>query len=178
MTGPGVALSQPQKSPSAKIMLLGPIGVGKTSLVRRLMFDAFSYDYRTTIGVDLMSWDVELQEGRSVRLVIWDTDGDFGESILTSSCAAGASGAMVIGDATRPQTLARMALLLEGFERIMPKRPTCAVLNRIDLAMPGAAELRPLANHKFIPASAQNGQGVRAAFLSLANSIQRGGCNP
>lgn len=165
-----------QNKRAAKIMLLGPIGVGKTSLVRRLMFDTFSHDYKTTIGVDLMSYDVELQEGGSLRLVIWDTDGDFGESILTSSYVAGASGALVVGDASRPQTLARMALLLEGFERAMPLRPTCAVMNKVDLATPGPAELGLLASRNVIQASAQTGQGVREAFLSLAHSIQSGRC--
>ena len=163
-----------QKSGAAvKIMLLGPIGVGKTSLLRRLVFDTFSFDYKTTIGVDLMSYDVELHDGRPLRLVIWDTDGDFGESILTSSYAAGASGAMVVGDATRPQTLARMALLLDGFERTMPQRPTCAVLNKVDLVAPGAVELKSLGRRNVIQASAQTGRGVREAFVSLAESIQR-----
>ena len=34
-------------TPAAKIMLLGPIGVGKTSLLRRLVFDRFDSDYKT-----------------------------------------------------------------------------------------------------------------------------------
>lgn len=171
-----VSIADRQNDRAAKIMLLGPIGVGKTSLVRRLMFDTFSHDYKTTIGVDLMSYDVELQEGRSLRLVIWDTDGDFGDSILTSSYVAGASGALVVGDVSRPQTLSRMAVLLDGFERIMPLRPTCAVLNKVDLVAVGAAELLPFAHRKVVHASAQTGQGVREAFMFLAQSIQRGRC--
>ena len=118
-------------------------------------------------------YDVELHDGRPLRLVIWDTDGDFGESILSSSYVAGASGALVVGDATRPQTLARMALLLDGFERTMPQRPTCAVLNKVDLVAPGEAELKSLGRRNFMQASAQTGRGVREAFLSLAESIQR-----
>ncbi len=34
-------------------MLLGDIGVGKTSLVRRLVFNCFEHDYKATIGVDV-----------------------------------------------------------------------------------------------------------------------------
>lgn len=54
----------------AKIMLLGPIGVGKTSLLRRLAFDRFESDYKTTIGVDIISHDVTLPKGDAARLVI------------------------------------------------------------------------------------------------------------
>jgi GTPase SAR1 family protein len=42
-----------------KIMLLGEIGVGKSSIARRLVFDRFEGDYKPTIGVDVYSYDVD-----------------------------------------------------------------------------------------------------------------------
>ncbi len=41
-----------------KVMLLGEIGVGKSSLARRLVFDKFEFDYKPTIGVDIYRYDV------------------------------------------------------------------------------------------------------------------------
>jgi small GTP-binding protein len=158
-------------TPAGKIMLLGPIGVGKTSLVRRLVFDRFDSDYKTTIGVDIMSHEVSLPQGGSARLVIWDTDGDFGQSILTSAYAAGASGALVVGDVTRPQTITRVRGLLEGFARLLPECPAFAVFNKIDLAATPAVESLGFAGVRVMAASAQTGEGVRDAFASLAARI-------
>ena len=90
---------------SAKLMLLGDIGVGKTSLARRLVFDRFDGDYKTTIGVDVLTCDIVLSEAcrnETLRLVLWDTDGDFGQAIFSTMYVAGASAAVVVADATRP----------------------------------------------------------------------------
>jgi GTPase SAR1 family protein len=61
---------------AAKVMLLGDIGVGKSSLAKRLMFNTFDADYRTTIGVDILTHEMTLPiDGET-------TDGDFGQHIF------------------------------------------------------------------------------------------------
>ena len=55
-------------NPSAKVMLLGDIGVGKSSLARRLVFDHFETDYKTTIGVDVLTYDLTTTMG-PLRLI-------------------------------------------------------------------------------------------------------------
>ena len=80
---------------SAKIMLLGEIGVGKSSLARRFVFDKFEADYKSTIGVDILTHDVSLADGQVLRLVLWDTDGDFGARIFETVYVKGASGALI-----------------------------------------------------------------------------------
>jgi Ras-related protein Rab-5C len=59
-----------------KIMLLGEIGVGKSSIARRLVFDRFEGDYKPTIGVDVYSYDVEPGPAGPqppIKFIIWDT---------------------------------------------------------------------------------------------------------
>ena len=46
-----------------KLMLLGEIGVGKTSTIRRLVFDKFETNYKATVGTDIYTVDVEPQPG-------------------------------------------------------------------------------------------------------------------
>ena len=165
---------------SAKIMLLGDIGVGKSSLAKRLVFDRFDSEYKTTIGVDVLTYDIhlpELADREPLRLVIWDTDGDFGQAIFSTMYVTGAAGALVVSDVTRTHTVEKMGGLITAFEDHLPGRPVMGVLNKIDLLSP--EQTRPkLPGHDgshIISASAANGEGVMAAFKSIAEAVVRRG---
>ena len=83
-------------------MLLGEIGVGKSSLARRFVFDRFEAEYKSTIGVDILTHDTTTADGEAMRLVLWDTDGEFGARIFDTVYVKGASGALIVSDVTRP----------------------------------------------------------------------------
>ncbi len=83
-----------------KIMILGAIGVGKTSLANRLAFERFETSYKATIGVDIYTTTVLLPgKTKPTQLTLWDTDGDFGMAIFRTVYIKGASGALIVGDA-------------------------------------------------------------------------------
>jgi Ras-related protein Rab-5C len=160
---------------SAKVMLLGEIGVGKSSLARRFVFDRFESDYKTTIGVDVLTHDVGLGpelDNATLRFVLWDTDGDFGERIFDTVYLAGASAAIVVADGTRPATLVRMESLVARFEEKFPGRPVAAIINKIDLA-PGLREQNAAPQDEVVYTSAKTGQGVSEMFLGLGRAIWR-----
>lgn len=161
---------------SAKIMLLGDIGVGKTSLANRLVFDRFDNDYKTTIGVNVLKHDVSLPAdcgGEEMRLVLWDTDGDFGQTLFRTSYVLGAAGAIIVADATRPASVAHMMELAQAFEERLPGRPVSCVINKIDLA----AEIAdaPRAPRSLLKTSARTGNGVAELFTSISVAIWRRG---
>jgi small GTP-binding protein len=156
---------------SAKVMLLGDIGVGKSSLARRFVFDKFDTDYKTTIGVDVLTHDVDLGPecaDAAIRLVLWDTDGDFGHRIFETVYLAGASGAIVVADASRPATLVKMANLTRRFDESFPGRPVVAIVNKIDLA----PSMRDTGGGVLF-SSAKTGEGVEELFLTLGRAIWR-----
>jgi Ras-related protein Rab-22 len=160
---------------SAKIMLLGDIGVGKTSLARRCVFDKFDADYKTTIGVDVLTHDLTLGpdcEGDILRLVLWDTDGDFGNRIFETVYLAGASGAIIVADASRPGTLVKMTTLADGFAEHFPGRPAVMIVNKIDLAPP-SFDLAARAQRDLLYSSAKTGEGVTELFLHLGAAVWR-----
>ncbi len=70
-------MTQPLKSKSRKICLLGASGVGKTSLVKRFVEGKFDETYRTTIGVHIVSKSVTCDE-EQVKLTIWALEGKDG----------------------------------------------------------------------------------------------------
>jgi internalin A len=58
----------------AKLILLGRGGVGKTSLVERLIFDRFG-PQPVTPGIHITDWSIVLHNGDNVRLHVWDFGG-------------------------------------------------------------------------------------------------------
>lgn len=161
-----------------KIMLLGEIGVGKTSIVNRLVFDRFDMSYKPTLNVDVYRYEVPEGPGRApMVLIIWDTDGNFGETIFRHKYMKEASGAVIIGDVSRPQTLDTLASLAQGFRDAMPGRALSLVLNKLDLVPPGAEiELPPALMRPGLPlyrTSAKAGTNVQGVFEETADAIQR-----
>lgn len=60
-----------------KILVIGDLGTGKTSIIKRYVHRFFTQHYRATIGVDfalkVLNWD----DNTLVRLQLWDIAGKF-----------------------------------------------------------------------------------------------------
>ena len=159
-------------------MLLGEIGVGKTSLVRRLALNEFGSEYRATIGVDIYEYACPPSGPRpEMAMMLWDTEGDLGESILEHVYCKGAAAALVIGDVSRPSTIDTALSLADKFEERFPGRPALVVLNKIDLLPPGDAvvdrRLAGLVREQVAATSAKTGERVAAAIGFLADILDR-----
>ena len=60
---------------SIKILLLGNIGVGKTSLCNKMKTGDFIIDYNSTIGIDYKCYDYSPDNRITYNLQFWDTTG-------------------------------------------------------------------------------------------------------
>ncbi|XP_077449237.1 ras-related protein Rab-38b isoform X2 [Stigmatopora argus] len=87
-----------------KVLVIGDLGVGKTSIIRRYVHQTFSHNYRATIGVDfalkVLRWDAD----ETVRLQLWDIAGQERFGNMTRVYYREATGAMIVFDVTRPST--------------------------------------------------------------------------
>uniref|UniRef100_A0A4W4FM15 Ras-related protein Rab n=1 Tax=Electrophorus electricus TaxID=8005 RepID=A0A4W4FM15_ELEEL len=86
-----------------KILVIGDLGVGKTSIIKRYVHQTYSANYRATIGVDfalkVLNWDSE-----TVRLQLWDIAGQERFGNMTRVYYREAMGAFIVFDVTRPAT--------------------------------------------------------------------------
>jgi small GTP-binding protein len=163
-----------------KIMLLGDIGVGKSSIVQRLVFDKFDFAYKPTIGVDVYRYEVPKSATQpAVSLIVWDTDGNLSDLMFKHVYMKSASAAMIIGDLTRRDTLDTMVRLAQGFNAELPGRHVSFLLNKQDLVestslvdIPKVMRDRPQ-DTKIT--SAKSGMNVAGAFREAADAILRRG---
>jgi len=59
----------------AKLILVGRGGVGKTSLVNRLLHERFDKDEKKTEGICISEWKLRLRGQEDIRLNLWDFGG-------------------------------------------------------------------------------------------------------
>ncbi|XP_006628180.1 ras-related protein Rab-38 [Lepisosteus oculatus] len=92
-----------QKEHLYKILVIGDLGVGKTSIIKRYVHQNYSPNYRATIGVDfalkVLNWDTE-----TIRLQLWDIAGQERFGNMTRVYYREAMGAFIVFDVTRPST--------------------------------------------------------------------------
>ncbi|XP_046560975.1 ras-related protein Rab-32-like isoform X1 [Haliotis rubra] len=87
-----------------KILVIGELGTGKTSIIKRYVHQFFSQHYRATIGVDfalkVLNWDADTL----IRLQLWDIAGQERFGNMTRVYYKEAVGAFVVFDVTRTST--------------------------------------------------------------------------
>lgn len=169
---------------SKKICLVGDFGVGKTSLIRRFVDRQFSDKYLSTVGVTISRKTVELEQVKqpeklSVNLLIWDLEGSTKFKAIAPTYLQGASGAILVADVSRQETIEHLADHLNLFLSVNPKGCIIIALNKSDLVdEEKLAKLLQISNfteHKQVlsiqPTSAKTGQAVDEIFQNIAYKI-------
>ena len=158
-----------------KICMLGSFAVGKSSLSTRFTESIFSDRYHTTIGVRIHKKEVTL-DSQPLHLVVWDLAGEDELVRLRTEYLRGASGYILVADATRSETLpVTLRLQARAAEAIGPV-PFILVINKLDLVDEATVgrirqELSTVDWDQHWT-SAKTGSGVEEAFLALAQKMR------
>lgn len=88
-----------------KIIVVGDMATGKTSLIRMAVNGTFSEFYKSTIGVDFAHKKINVNENLCVDLQLWDISGQERFASVTHMYYNEAVAAMVVFDLKVPQSL-------------------------------------------------------------------------
>ena len=116
-----------------KIVIAGEGAVGKSSFLNKLINDTFNEGSEMTRGVDFYTATVNIQvDGESYELILWDFGGQVHFREILRDFVDGASGAMLLFDLTRFNTLDRLEEWIEMLTRF-GKIPILILGTKFDL---------------------------------------------
>uniref|UniRef100_A0AC34F183 Ras-related protein Rab n=1 Tax=Panagrolaimus sp. ES5 TaxID=591445 RepID=A0AC34F183_9BILA len=121
-----------------KILVIGDVSTGKSSVIRRYVHNIFESHYKATIGVDFATKIVQWNDNRLIRLQFWDISGQDRFGNMTRVYYKDAHGAIIVADCSRRATLEgalRWKNDLDNKVCLANGRPVPAVLlsNKCDL---------------------------------------------
>ena len=115
----------------AKMLLVGQGGVGKTSLVKRLVDDSYDLHQAKTDGIDIRQWHVTTEEER-IRLNVWDFGG---QQILHAThqfFLTERSLYLLVLNARQGEQEGRLEYWLKIIQSFGSEAPVIVVINQID----------------------------------------------
>jgi small GTP-binding protein len=121
---------------SKKICLLGEFAVGKTSLVRRFVYNLFDDRYISTIGVRVSRKTVAVPVEKQVvelTMMVWDLAGSEEFNQVSMSYLRGAAGAILVYDVTRPNTFDQLYTYVLNLYKVNPQAKLVVAGNKVDL---------------------------------------------
>lgn len=166
-----------------KICLVGDVGVGKTSLIRRFVLDVFDDKYIATIGTKVTKKEMDFKDPRTgenlrIMLLVWDIMGQpsFRE-VLREAYFYGAEGALAVCDVTSKESQGELRYWIKAMTSTTGEVPIVFLGNKCDLKDDMRVTLEDLeafASKQNAPAmltSAKTGYNVENAFSVLVERI-------
>ena len=164
-----------------KICIFGDGGVGKTTLVQRYVTGQFSQSTKMTIGVDIVTKHVQIEDW-FVTLQIWDFGGEERFRFFLPAYARGSFGGIYMYDTTRYTTIMDFdewfSVFKKGCGYDLQPIPILMVGGKADLEEHRTltfekafkfAQSRHI--YKVIECSAKTGQNVESIFTEITSKI-------
>ncbi|XP_015693996.1 ras-related protein Rab5-like [Oryza brachyantha] len=163
----------------AKLVLLGDLGAGKTSIVVRFAKGLYYDCQESTIGAAFFSQVLSMDEA-TVKLDIWDTAGQERYHSLAPMYYRGAAAAVVVYDISSTDSYIRARKWVDELQRQgNPHLVMALVGNKVDLEgkrQIGTQEAMEYAERNglfFIETSAKTSQNVTELFYELADRLMK-----
>jgi small GTP-binding protein len=116
-----------------KIVLVGDINVGKTSILNKFIDKRFSKEHRATINIEFKIKTIKINSTTICDLKIWDTCGDEKYFSLTKNYFKDSDGIILVYDITSKKTFFDLNKWLELIKNYIGKINIILVGNKNDL---------------------------------------------
>ncbi len=119
---------------SLKVIIIGEPAVGKTSLVKKFVLGQFSKDYRSSIGTNIFTKQIDLKKDSKASIQLWDIAGQERWVKMRHVYYRGAKGIIIVGDLTRKNTFDQIEeFWIPDIKQYCSKAPIILLANKSDL---------------------------------------------
>lgn len=160
-----------------KIVLLGDINVGKTSILSRFRYGSFEPEYMPTLGIDFFSKNLFLED-KTIRLILWDTAGQERFRSLIPSYLKNANCIIIVFDITKKDSFNSLNKWLSDAKNNSGEDTILVICgNKIDLKEKRTVsenEINEYINKNeliYTECSAKNGKGIKDLFNTVAKYL-------
>ena len=160
-----------------KILLIGNISVGKSSIFTKFTVNKYSELNRPTIGVDFKINTLKVDGNKHVKLQIWDTSGQDRFRSVISSYYRGSHGIIIVFDITDRQSFDDIQTWITQIYRYSKNANIILVGNKIDLenerqvSYEDAKKYADYLQIQYLEVSAKNDINVYTIFKLLAEKL-------
>lgn len=162
---------------SAKVVFLGPTGVGKTAIAIRFARDSFSRFSEPTIGASYLAKTV-CYPSFSIRFNLWDTAGQERYDALTPMYYRGAQAAVLVFDLTSQGSFGEMKRWIQRLKCDHGPGLVYLVGNKCDLKKERrvtGTTIEDFASKnqvQYFEVSALSGEAISSLFEKIGSDIQ------
>lgn len=158
-----------------KIVMAGEQGVGKTSLLRRFVDDAFDEDGKA-LPFTFQQKKVQLDNEKEIQVQLWDLERTlYADVLIPPIYYRGAKGIIIVFDTDDPEALERLDKWAEQITKSTDGIPVLLIGNKIDITVPSGNFVSECENfadkYGFMVefASAKTGENVKEAFMAIVH---------
>ena len=158
-----------------KIIFIGDIYVGKTSIINVLMGQKFNNEYEASIGVDFFSKTIKYK-GKTIKLQIWDSAGQEKFRSLIPNYIRGSSLVFIVYDITSKKSFDNLQTWIDFVNNI--ENSNIVILgNKVDLdsqrqvTTEEAEKFCEEKNYDFYEVSAKEGQNLTDMLFNSVASL-------
>lgn len=175
------ALKRSPREFGFKIIVVGDIKVGKTSLIEQYTQDSFNKDYVKTIGAQYTVYEKEL-EGDKTTCIFWDIAGSDDYHFIHTQFFKNSQAAIIVyslgNDDLDKDSLNQISIWYDEISKYCIDIPIIVIANKTDLVDETKLDYSPIQEFVnenkllgFFITSVKNDQGINKAFDTIIEAL-------